>query len=223
LGKPLSRSNRFGEQRLDFAYKYGTSIAKLHHALLSVEGDIMPNEINLYKTVVDWALPEVKKQNEQWKLELSEDFFTDYIVTFGSLFPKLPQQLIHRNPCPPFILFKDNEVNGFYGYDLSERNLRLFDPCYCATGILAEHEGVEDAFEKWIPILKEIIHGYDKVNPLTSEEKESIYYVVCSIQMIFIPWCEPQSQLKDLGKLNRKMLQLIIANKEIIKGQIKSL
>jgi len=35
-------------------------------------------------------------------------------------------------------LFDGGEVSGFIDFDLSEINVRLWDVCYCATGILSE-------------------------------------------------------------------------------------
>jgi len=74
---------------------------------------------------------------------LPDSYFDDYITTFGELFDKLPKQLIHRDPNPSNILFDGGEVTGFIDFDLSHRNIRLLDPCYCATGILSEWRDVE--------------------------------------------------------------------------------
>ena len=207
FGEPLPKAERFGKDSREFAFKYGQAIAKLNHALAAVEADIMPDEKNLYKIVMDWAMPEIKRQNKQYEMGLPESFFYDYAEIFGPLFGKLPKQLIHRNACPPFILFDGTEVSGFIGYDLSERSVRLFDPCYCATGILAEQtfaqKDVSEIYEKWPLILKEILHGYNSISPLSAEEKQAVPYVIYSIQMIVIAYCEPQSELKELADTNR--------------------
>lgn len=45
--------------------------------------------------------------------------------------------MIHRDPNPGnIILCGDNW--GILDFDLSERNIRIFDPCYAATAILSE-------------------------------------------------------------------------------------
>jgi len=56
------------------------------------------------------------------------------------------------------------------------------------------------------------------VNSLTSEEKQAVYYVLCSIQMIFIAYCEAKNELNELAKTNRGMLKYIIENEEMIKN-----
>jgi len=147
-GKPLSKANRFGDNRRKFGFEYGEKIALLHKALDVIEPDIKPQKQNLYKLVMEWALPELKKQNYQYRMKLSESFFEDYINNFELLFDKLPKQLIHRDPNPSNILFNGDEISGFMEFDLSEHNIRLFDPCYCATGILSEWRDVNNIQNK---------------------------------------------------------------------------
>jgi len=142
-GNPLPKSDRFGNNRTDFGKRYGKSIAQLHKALRDVQNEVVPDEVNLYKSITEWALPNVRQQNVQWSIGLDEEFFTDYIDTFGKLYEKLPKQLIHRDPNPSNILFEGGEVSGFIDFDLSEVNLRLWDACYCATGILSESGDIE--------------------------------------------------------------------------------
>ena len=55
---------------------------------------------------------------------------------------------------------------------------------------------------KWQHIISTIFEGYNKQNILTREELQSIWYVMLSIQVIFITYFV---QLKDLLKLNEEM------------------
>lgn len=213
-GHSLPRTDKFGDNRIKYAEKYGISIARLHKALKAVQKDFSCDEVNLYKSVTDWALPDVKRQNLQWNLGIDDCFFNDYIETFGKLYDKLPKQLIHRDPNPSNILFDGEEVNGFIDFDLSEINIRLWDVCYCATGILSE--GTDEAYEKWLDILGGILHGYDTEAILTPDEKQAVYYVICSIQMICTAYFESIDMYKDLAATNRQMLKYIINNKENI-------
>ncbi|MCL2812705.1 MAG: helix-turn-helix domain-containing protein [Clostridia bacterium] len=216
-GHPLPSSDRFGQNRRAFGVKYGKSIAQLHNAFTLVESEIQPHEQDLYTHVTEWALPEVKKQNIEFKMGLPDSFFNDYINNSGALFEKMPKQLIHRDPNPSNILFDGSEVSGFIDFDLSHRNIRLFDPCYCATGILSEWRGVENIYDKWPDVLVGILQGYGSVNPLTEEEKKAVYYVLCSIQMIFVAYCEPQHELKELAQTSREMLKYIVEKEDLIR------
>jgi len=214
-GNPLSKSDRYGDNCAEFGVKYGKSIARLHKALKEVQDEVLPDEVDLFKNVTEWALPNVRLQNAQWSMGLSDEFFTDYIDTFGKLYDKLPKQLIHYDPNPSNILFENGEVSGFIDFDLSEINVRLWDPCYCATGLLVESSA--DAYEKWLDILGGILHGYDSENKLTEEEKQAVFYVICSIQMICVAYFESREEFRELAKVNRKMLMYIVENKENIR------
>lgn len=215
-GSPLPKSDRFGDKCGDFGFKYGQSIARMHNALSAIEKDIQPYEQNLFYHVTEWALPEVQKKNIQWNMGIPDSYFEDYIKNFGRLFEKLPKQLVHRDPNPCNILFEGEEVSGFTDFELSERNVRLWDPCYCATGILSEQRDVKNAYDKFPEILDAVLHGYDSVNPLTAEEKQAVYYVICSIQMICVACFESTNEYKDLAKINREMLLYIIEQKNKI-------
>ncbi|MDR0818092.1 MAG: helix-turn-helix domain-containing protein [Oscillospiraceae bacterium] len=220
-GEPLPKSDRFGANRKEFGYKYGQSIAKLHNALSEMESDLQPYEQNLFPHVTEWALPETKKQNEQYNMGLPDSVFDDYVSNFGTLFEKLPKQLIHRDPNPSNILFDNGDVSGFIDFDLSERNVRLWDPCYCATGILSETSGVDYSREKWLDMLEGILQGYDSVNPLTAEEKQSVFYVICSIEMICAAYFESVDVYKPQAETNRGMFRFITANETKIRGIFK--
>ncbi|NLM61133.1 MAG: helix-turn-helix domain-containing protein [Clostridiales bacterium] len=213
-GNPLPKSDRFGDSRVGFGMKYGKSIARLHEALKDIQSEVMPDEVDLYKHVTEWALPNVRQQNLQWNMGLDDGFFTDYIETFGNLFDSLPKQLIHRDPNPSNILFADGEVTGFIDFDLSEVNVRLWDPCYCATGILCESS--PEVYDKWLDILGGILRGYDSESKLTAEEKQAVFYVICSIQMICVAFFESRDEFKELAKTNREMLKFIVSKKDDI-------
>ncbi len=220
-GEPLAKAERFGAHCGEFGFKYGQSIARLHKALMAVEEDIQPFEQNLFAHVAEWALPNVQKQNIQWNMGVPDSFFEEYIRDFEALFEMLPKQLIHRDPNPCNILFCGGDVSGFTDFDLSERNVRLWDPCYCATGILSEQRNAENAYDKFLVILDAILHGYDSVAPLTAEEKQAIYYVLCSIQMICVAYFESVNEYKDLARTNREMLVYIIDKKDQIDNIFK--
>ena len=219
-GAPLSKTERFGEARGAFGEQYGKSIARLHKALIQIEDDILPDETNLFEQIRDWALPKARKINIQWDMGLPESFFENWLREMAALYEALPKQLIHRDPNPCNILFDGGKVSGFIDFGLSERNVRLWDPCYCATGLLSEWRGVEEIQAKWPALLEGILRGYDSVNPFTPEEKQAIYHVICAIQMVFASWCggQPQPEMRALAKTNRDMLEYIVTQEAFIRN-----
>lgn len=65
----------------------------------------------------------------------------------------------------PVPTINGGEVSGFADFELSERNVRLWDPCYCAAGILSEQHDVENAYDKFPEILEAVLHGYNSEAP----------------------------------------------------------
>ena len=104
----------------------------------------------------------------------------------------------------------------FIDFDLSQINIRLWDVCYCATGILSA--GSEEAYNAWLDILGGILNGYGIEETLTEAEKQAVFYVICSIQMICIAYFESQDKYKELARTNRDMLRFIVENRERIEA-----
>ncbi len=219
-GEFLNPEQRYTGDRIATGKKYGAAIGKLHNILKSQDGNLDVNDSNLYDTVINWAMPETKRNMEQWGCPLPEEFYSDYTENFSKLYGKLPKHIIHRDANPSNIMFNKGEVSGFIDFNISERNVRIFDPCYCATGILSEAGEVDGGFDKWGEIIKGIFLGYDGICKLTDIEKQSIPYVIYSIQMIFITWLIENEAYKNCAMQNRKMLAWIWENKDKCFGEL---
>lgn len=213
-GETLTSEERYGEDRIKISKEYGRSIGKLHKILKKHENTLELNDNNLLETVLDWALPKTKVTMEQWGCPLPEEFYEDYINSFSKIYQELPRQIIHRDPNPSNIIFENGKVNGFLDFEISEYNVRIFDPCYCATGILSEANNIDNRYEKWNEILNGIIQGYDSICNITDIEKLAIPYIIYSIQMIFIAWLGGKEEYKDLAIQNREMMLWIWENRD---------
>ena len=182
----------------------GEIIGQLHLVLCKAELPV--NDVDLYNTVKDWAMPKVKKL-----LPLSEQFCENYLHTFGALYGKLPKQIIHRDPNPGNIIASQDKW-GFIDFEQSERNLRIYDPCYAALAVLSEcfDECGPEQLDKWLEIYWNMIWGYDSVVKLTTEEKMALPYVVIANQLICTAWFSEQDQYADIFETNKHMTQWLI-------------
>ena len=188
------------------AYELGKVIGKLHQVLKESD-DIPCNERNIYEEVCKkWLEPAMQA------LGLNEAFKWDYVDNFGQLQEQLSVQIIHRDPNPSNILWKEGNCAGFIDFDLAQRSIRLFDPCYAATAILSE--SFEQPNEIWFEIFKGILHGYDSVAQLTEAEKKAIPYVVLSIQLICVGYFSQQEKFEQLAKTNVAMMKWLLENRE---------
>ena len=199
-GKQLV-SHRFADGDGRFV---GEIIGQLHLALAKIEDCV--SEADLLAAVRDWALPRATAA-----LKLSDTFCREYLDTFTELYPKLPRQIIHRDPNPGNIICAD-ETWGFIDFELSERNARIYDPCYAATAVLSETFGRDN--EKWLDILHDILTGYDSVAKLTEEEKKAIPYVILANQFVCVAWFAEQDKYAEILETNKKMTAWLLENIE---------
>ncbi|MCH5287024.1 MAG: helix-turn-helix domain-containing protein [Christensenellaceae bacterium] len=212
-GSPLKPTACYGEHSP--ARAVGEGIARLHDALRDVAAEVPHDRGDLLGSLLEWALPAVRLQDEQWSLGLGEAFFAGWRERFEALYPQLPRQLIHRNPCPSYVLMAEGEVTGFRQFDMLEDEVRLFDLCYAATGILSET--TEEALcPAWLTVLEELVRGYDGASPLTEAERQALPDMLCAIQMISVAYFGEHEIDRELARRNRDMLRFIAARREEI-------
>ncbi|MCW9132356.1 phosphotransferase [Bacillus paramycoides] len=196
----------------------GEELANLHQALNSVGNASELIKRDLYKVVYEWAMPILEK-NEQVQRDVIQQM-NNIHKKFKEKVQLLPKQIIHRDMHLSNVIFQDNEFQGFIDFELLEENIRVFDLCYCCTSVFSELYSDETLRAEWLHIVRKIFEGYYKNNILTREEIQSIWYVMLSIQIIFITYFV---QSVDLLKLNEEMFLWIFANKEEIEEVIASI
>lgn len=189
----------------------GEIIGQLDLALEQI--DVPADEADPFAAARDWALPAL-----DGVLPADSEFIAAYIRETGRLFDALPRQIIHRDPNPGNIIVSRDKW-GFIDFELSERNARIFDPCYAATAILSEtfEEGNEAKLDKWTGIMKEILRGYDAVVRMTAEEKEAVPYMILANQFISTAWFADKDKYRDLYETNLKITRWIIRNFDKLK------
>ena len=197
-------SHRFGEGDGRFA---GEILGQLHLALAQMEDCV--SEADLLATVRDWALPKARAV-----LGLSDAFCKDYLDTLTDLYPNLPRQIIHRDPNPGNIICSEEQW-GFIDFDLAERNVRIYDPCYAATAVLSET--FADGCGKWLDIYRDIICGYDSVAKLTDAERRAIPYVLLANQFVCVAWFSEQDKYVEIFETNKRMTAWLLERFEELK------
>ena len=197
-------SHSFGDGDARFV---GEIIGQLHLALSKIEDCV--READLLATVRDWALPNAKED-----LGLTDAFCKEYLDSFAALYPKLPRQIIHRDPNPGNIICNQDQW-GFIDFDLAERNARIYDPCYASTAVLSEIFGKDN--ELWLEVYRNIICGYDSVAHLTDVERKAIPYVILANQFVCVAWFAGQDKYAELFETNKRMTLWLIAQFEELK------
>ena len=207
-GKQLKASTMYFEDYMSKARFIGEIVGQLSVALSKVA--VTTNQANIFKSAKEWAIPTLVG-----KMDFPKSFVERYEKEFGDIYESLPQQIIHRDPNPGnIILCGDNW--GVLDFDLSERNIRIFDPCYAATAILSESIEADntDKLNKWIMIYKNILYGYDEVVKLSDSEWKAIPYVIITNQLISTAWFSEQEKYRELYEINKKMTEWMLQNFE---------
>lgn len=194
-GKQLSARELYEDASSALAYQTGAAIARLHKALSKADG--CTSDTDTLAAVRDWALPKAKEQ-----LQLSASFCADFLSAFSRLYPQLPRQIIHRDPSPGNIIVSEGQW-GFIDFELSERNARIFDPCYAATAILSEN--ADKGMERWLDIYHAIIRGYDNLARLSPAEREAIPYMIIANQLICVAYFSGEENFRPFWEINRQM------------------
>lgn len=182
MSKKLQGSNISDIKDKKAAWKMGCAIAQLHVAFMKCEREIKFWDNSLLKEMKGWIRENLA--DNEWKI-LNEEEYSKTVELLESLYDYLPKQLIHRDVHFGNFLFFEGSLSGYIDFDLSQRNIRIFDICYFLTGLLAEE--TDDAFTKmeWIENVKSVIAGYESILLLSEKEKEAVPCVMECIEILF--------------------------------------
>ena len=119
------------------ASEMGNVLGKLHKAFKECETQDEFWDNSLLKELKGW-IKDVFAKNH-WKC-IEESKFRVTVEMLEKLYDKLPVQLIHRDVHLGNFLFEKGEFSGYIDFDLSQRNIKIFDLCYFMLGLLSEEE-----------------------------------------------------------------------------------
>lgn len=167
-----------------FAAKIGKQLGKaaadLHLALNEFKPVQKWDDVDLTAELHDWMIPEFA-----CKRIVFDKGVLEMCLKFDSLYHSLPRQLIHRDMHISNLLFHKGCFCGYTDFDVGQKNTRLFDLCYLGCSLLVEHYKTEKDLSLWKIIFRSIIHEYDRILPLTNEEKKAIPVLFVFIEMLF--------------------------------------
>lgn len=218
LTEKLKGSNIVSTSEIDkLSYKMGKIIADLHNAFLQCEQQHDFCEKSLLSEMKGWIRDTLSKN--EWVM-VNKNLYDDTLLNLEKLYETLPVQLIHRDVHFGNFLFDKGTFSGYIDFDLSQRNIRIFDLCYFVLGLLSEEETIAITEEKWFDVLKNVFKGYDEVNTLLPQEIQAVPYVMKSIELLFVAWFLKQDDVK-CSENAVKIYNFINDNMEKIVGMLK--
>lgn len=164
-------------------FNMGVILAKLHKAFQKCENKIDYWDNSLLGEMESWVLENINTEKPDY---LSMDDVLESINNLRKVYEELPKGLIHRDVHLGNFLFYNNEFSGYIDFDLSQRNIRIFDLCYFMLGLLLEEEENHIGEDRWFECLKYLVDGYDSEVSLTQAERGSIVTVMENIELLFV-------------------------------------
>lgn len=169
------------------ALSMGEIIARLHVAFKKCEEMDSFWDNSILNEMNGW----VKKNFESngWK-RMPWDEYEETVSRLAEVYDDLPVQLIHRDVHFGNFLFSNGVFSGYIDFDLTQRNIRIFDLCYFLLGLLSEEEKYNITEDMWFEFLENTFTGYEKVLNLSESEKKAVPYVMECIELLFAAWFE---------------------------------
>lgn len=182
LTKKLPGSNISDVKNETMARKMGEAIARLHAAFIKCEKEVKFWDNSLLKEMKGWVRDHLVDHN--WQI-ISKEEYSKAVEMLEAVYDYLPKQLIHRDVHFGNFLFFEGNLSGYIDFDLSQRNIRIFDICYFLTGLLAEETDEAFTSKEWIKNVKAVIAGYESITDLSFKEKDAIPCVMENIEILF--------------------------------------
>lgn len=194
LTEKLKGNNIVSSRQLEeLSFRMGRILAELHKAFLECEKQEDFWENSLLQEMKGWIKDALEEDG--W-IHVSKNLFEDTLVNLEKGYDTLPVQLIHRDVHFGNFLFEEERFSGYIDFDLSQKNIRIFDLCYFLLGLLCEEEALVVTEEKWFQVLRNVFQGYTAINPLQLQEIQAVPYVMKSIELLFAAWFLGQKDMK---------------------------
>ncbi len=189
------------DKEFSLAGKLGQALGKLHVALADIGEKEAFWENSLLAELKGWIREVFEKRD--WT-DISKEEFEKVVSALETNYACLPMQLIHRDVHFGNFLFCEGEFSGYIDFDLSQKNIRIFDICYFLLGLLCEEEKRTLSLEEWLEISKRVFAGYSEYVDLRKEELQAVPYVMEAIELLFAAWfiqCEDVICARDALRL----------------------
>ena len=167
------------------ACQMGQIIGRLHLAFQTCEEELDFWDNSLLSEMKGWVKDELNKNG--WTVIAQSDYDTA-VSSLEHVYDRLPFQLIHRDVHFGNFLFQEGEFTGYIDFDLSQKNIRIFDLCYFLMGLLAGEETLRPGKNEWLQMIAETVAGYESQITLTAVEKEAFPWVMENIELLFAAW-----------------------------------
>ncbi|WP_167956125.1 phosphotransferase [Anaerosporobacter faecicola] len=179
---PGKRLNSINQAPAKLARQMGSAIGTLHCAFQTCEKQFTFWDNNFLNELKGWIYDSFATNN--WSY-LAKETYLAVVDKLATAYPTLPKQLIHRDVHFGNFLFEEESFTGYIDFDLSQRNIRIFDLAYFLLGLLSERTTNQLTDENWLIAVANTIEGYECQQPLIPIEKALLPTVMKGIELLF--------------------------------------
>lgn len=215
---PGSNLAGLGQEPKEICYRMGNVIGRLHLAFQKCEEKLTFWDNSLLEEMTGWV--QEKLRDSEWS-DIREDEYLQAVSELQSVYDKLPRQLIHRDVHFGNFLFDKNVFSGYIDFDLSQKNIRIFDIAYFLLGILCEEGNNCIDREQWYDLVGETVRGYEEQLRLTEQEKEALTIVMQCIEILFTAYFISIKDEKCAGDA-AGLFRFVLSNEQRIRNKLLS-
>ena len=174
----------------DMITELGRGLARLHMALARIEAEVGDNDF-----LAEWH-GYIKPGIAGVSGEIAE-----YVeARLSELYEKLPRQPIHRDVHAQNVLFYNGRISGWLDFDLNRRDARIFDLAYLLAGLICGKTDNPAMVGIWKTLCKNLLSGYDEVNPVTGDEREALPVMMIAIELLFVAFWNCGGNIEERRK-----------------------
>lgn len=194
--------------------KTGTIVAHLHQAFLSIESRLEVADNDFIKELEGWIRETLESTHGH---SITKSQINDLLSNLSPLYKACPRQLIHRDMHFGNLLFQNGDFNGYIDFDLTQKNVKVFDIAYFLVGLLQNHIDNEADRLKWLEFKNGFLEGYQELNPLLPVEIEALYPLMQAIELLFVAFFLKKGQV-DFAESAEKIF-FALENIKLIKKE----
>ena len=179
--------------RDDMAFELGQGLACLHLALANIEAELNCRDNDLCEEWEDYIKPSL--------VNISDEITSIVEERLLSVYKSLPRQPIHRDVHLQNILFDNGCISGWIDFDLTRRDVRIFDLAYLLSGLLEGKTNDHSAVERWKAIYDNLLSGYGACISITNDEREALPIMIIAIHLLFVAFYNKNGNIEGRNKV----------------------
>lgn len=179
---------------LDEMKNLGRGVATLHQGFSQLEKELVCPD-NDY-------LAEWNGYIKSGLIDVRDEIVTYIDEQLHKHYNDLPRNIIHRDIHLGNVLIDAGVITGWLDFDLTRKDIRIFDIAYLMTGLLLGRIDDKFAILKWQDLLQNFIAGYESVANLEENEHLLLPVMMIAMELLFVTYWGSLDNDAEVKKAN---------------------